>query len=64
MVATDGSDAAPSFSAFRRALAAAEARADHAEAEAAKAVAQASDLAARNALLALQNEKMRRELYG
>ncbi len=55
---------APSFSALRRALAAAEARADQAEAEAAKAVAEASDLAARNALLALQNEKMRRELYG
>lgn len=55
---------APSFSVLRRALAAAEARADRAEAEAAKAVAEASDLAARNALLALQNEKMRRELYG
>jgi len=55
---------ARSLSALRRALAAAEARADHAEAEAAKAIAEASDLAARNALLALQNEKMRRELYG
>ena len=53
-----------SLSALRRALVAAQVRADHAEAEAAKAVAHASDLAARNALLALQNEKMRRELYG
>jgi hypothetical protein len=53
---------APSFSALRRALAAAEARADRAEAV--QAIAKASDFAARNALLALQNEKMRRELYG
>ncbi len=49
---------------LRRALAEAETRAALAEAEAAQAVAKVSDLAARNALLALQNEKMRRELYG
>ena len=47
---------------LRRALAEAETRA--ALAAAAQAIAKASDLAACNALLALQNEKMRRELYG
>jgi len=52
------------LSALRSALIAAETRARLAEAEAAQAIAKASDLAARNALLALQNEKMRRELYG
>src|ERR1700712_3522756 len=49
---------------LRAALAAAVARADLITAEAAKVKAINADLEARNALLELQNEKMRRALYG
>jgi transposase len=49
---------------LRQTLAQAEAHAREAVAEASKVKAIASDLAARNALLELQIEKMRRELYG
>jgi transposase len=49
---------------LRAALAAAVARADLVTAEAARVKAINADLEARNALLELQNEKMRRALYG
>jgi chromosome segregation ATPase len=57
--------AAPSdIEALRRALAAAEARADEAEAAAARMVAEASNAEAVIAALKLMVEKLRREIYG
>lgn len=59
-----GDPSAADIQSLRAALAAAEARADLVTAEAARIKAINADLEARNALLELQNEKMRRALYG
>lgn len=58
------SAASPDLEALRRALAAAEARADEAEARATRAVAEVSNAEAIIVALKLQIEKLRRELYG
>ena len=58
------SAASPELEALRKALAAAEARADAAEARATRLVAEASNAEVIIAALKLQIEKLRRELYG